>query len=75
MSHAAKLAGKADADSHSAGAKAPERASGMVEPNASTKATHSAKNSRQPVATLSQRGACVAFVGALGMTVIGLLIG
>jgi hypothetical protein len=75
ISQAATPASNADADSHTAGAKAPARTSGTVAPNAKTIATHSAKNSRPPVTTLSQRGACPAFVGALAVTVIGTLTG
>jgi len=74
-SQAVKPAGKAIDGTHHTTGKALERANGTVAANASTKATHSAGNSRQPVATLSQCGACRALVGTLGVTVIGTLIG
>jgi hypothetical protein len=75
MSQAAKPAGKAIDGIHHMNGKAPERARVTVVPNTSTKATHRARNSRQPATTLSQRGACQALVGTLGVTVIGTLIG
>src|SRR5262245_39576962 len=71
MSQAAIPAGKAIDGPHHSSGKARECARGTVVPNTSTNATHNARNSRQPVTTRSQRGACPASVGALGVIVIG----